>query len=93
MYDIDLAVAVSGLHLLRLLVQQGVLAAKDVSEVYKLLGEESPALRSAAAALVVLLLEEQGMEAWREQKGRASSQQVWKGGWGQSQQVWASIGP
>ena len=76
MYDVDLGVAVAGLHLLRLLFQQEVVVAKEVADVYKLLGDQSPALRNAAAALVVLLLEDQGQEVWKEQKERASSQQV-----------------
>jgi hypothetical protein len=67
MYDVSIEVSVAGLGLLQQLVKAGLLQPKDVSDVYKLLAEDSAPLRHAAAALTVLLLEEQGAEVLQAQ--------------------------
>eukprot|EP00887_Chlorella_sp_A99_P000272 scaffold13.g272.t1 len=60
LYDRDEGVAVRGVQLITLLVQLEELPAENVREVYRLLGDESHAIRHAASELVASLLEGQG---------------------------------
>lgn len=56
-FDVDEEVVVLGVGLLSLLVQLEELQPSAVRDVYRLLAEESPAMRHAAADLVLQLLE------------------------------------
>lgn len=75
--DIDDDVAVAGVQLVTLLVQQGALPSTAAAHVYRLLGCDSAALREAAADLAAGMLKDRGTQALQElakqQAGKQSS--------------------